>query len=73
MKRYIIKKYIMAESLQKALEQERKIKPEDAWLDEKQPERQELTSQIGFELPASEYYYSPVMKKNAKKRKKTNR
>ncbi len=68
MKRYVIKKYVIADSLQKALEQERKVKPDDAWLDEKQPEEQK--DQIGFDLEGSGYYYSPYLKRKKRKSKK---
>ena len=37
MKRYIIKKEVMANSLAEALQIERKIQPRDAWEDENQP------------------------------------
>lgn len=50
MNRYVIKKYVMANSLEEALKKEAKVKPEDAWKDEKQPEHTELPSQIGFQL-----------------------
>lgn len=38
MKRYVIKKYIMAKSLMEALKKEKDVKPDDAWVDEKQPD-----------------------------------
>ena len=49
MKRYVIKKYVMAESLEDALKRERKVKPDDGWLDEKQPEPIK-TDAIGFQI-----------------------
>jgi hypothetical protein len=66
MNRYIIKKYVMAKSLAEALKKEREIKPEDAWKDEKQPEAPQADA-IGFNLDASDYYYSPVLKRKRKK------
>jgi len=51
-KRYVVKKYVMATSAQEALKLEPKVKPDDVWLDEKQPDPpQELPSAIGFHLP----------------------
>jgi len=50
MKRYVIKKYVMANSLEEALKIERKVKPDDGWVDEKQPEQSSTTNAIGFEI-----------------------
>jgi hypothetical protein len=50
MPRYVIKKYVIADSLEEALKKERRIKPDEAWKDEKQPEGSTTTSAIGFEV-----------------------
>lgn len=71
MKRYVVKKYVMANSLVEALQKEKKVVAEDGWIDEKQPEPTEQISQIGFELEGSGYYYSPYLKR--KKRKSTKK
>lgn len=53
-KRYVVKKYVMARSAQEALKLEPKVKPDDVWLDEKQPDPpQEQAPAIGFEIPSS--------------------
>lgn len=69
MKRYIVRKYVMANSLVEALKNEKKVIAEDGWIDEKQPDEPKADA-IGFNLQGSDYYYSPHMKKNVKKRKK---
>jgi hypothetical protein len=61
----------MANSLVEALQNEHKVKPDDGWIDDKY-EPEEKTSQIGFNIESSEYYYSPVMKPK-KKRKSTKK
>ena len=66
MTRYIIKKYVEANSLEEALKLERKIKPDDAWKDEKQPEPEQKADLIGFDTSGSGYYYSPYMKRKKK-------
>jgi hypothetical protein len=51
-KRYIVKKYIMAKSAHDALLKERRIRPDDVWLDEnwkQEATSQQLESCIGFE------------------------
>lgn len=68
MPQYIIKKYVQAKSLEEALKIEKKIKPDDAWKDEKQPEQSEQVSQFGFNLESSNYYYSPYLKRKRKKK-----
>jgi len=64
MTRYVIKKYVDAKSLDEALKKERDIKPDDVFKADEQPESQK--DQIGFNLPQSDYYYSPHMKKKKK-------
>lgn len=52
-KRYVVKKYVMATSAQEALKLEPKVKPNDVWLDEKQPEEpQPQADAIGFRIPS---------------------
>jgi hypothetical protein len=68
MTRYIIKKYVDADSLEDALRIERKVKPQDAFKAEEQPEQP--TDQIGFDLQGSGYYYSPYLKRKKRKSKK---
>lgn len=50
-KRFIIKKYIMATSTQQALRKERKVRPDDVWVDEDWIKNNptQLVSAIGFE------------------------
>lgn len=66
MTRYVIKKYVDADSLEDALKIERKVKPQDAFKADEQPEGQK--DQIGFNLAQSDYYYSPHMKRTKKKK-----
>jgi len=51
-KRFVIKKYIMAKSAQQALKIERRTKPDDVWVDEdwKKENPNTLQSAIGFEV-----------------------
>jgi len=71
MKRYVVRKYVMANSLVEALQKEKKVVAEDGWIDEKQPEPTEKPSLIGFNLDSDGYYYSPYLKR--KKRKSTKK
>lgn len=52
LKRFIIKKYIMAKSAHDALKKERKIRPDDVWVDEdwKKENPNTLQSAIGFNI-----------------------
>ena len=68
MPRYIIKKYVDADSLEDALKLERKIRPEDAFKADEQPESKK--DQIGFNLEGDGYYYSPYMKRKKKRSKR---
>ena len=68
MKRYVVRKYVMAENPAEAYKLERNYQPEDVWLDEKQPEPP--TDQIGFDFQGSGYSYSPVMKRKKKRTKR---
>lgn len=49
-KRYVIRKYIMAKSASEALRKERKVRPDDVWVDDewKKNNDKELISAIGF-------------------------
>jgi hypothetical protein len=51
-KRYIVKKYIMAKSAHEALKKERKVRPDDVWVDEdwKKENPNQLESAIGFNI-----------------------
>jgi len=51
-KRYIVKKYIMARSAHEALRKERRVRPDDVWVDEdwKKENPNVLESAIGFEV-----------------------
>lgn len=52
-KRYVVKKYVMARSAQEALKLESKVRPDDVWLDEKQPSEPTPTADaIGFHIPS---------------------
>jgi hypothetical protein len=68
MKRYIVRKYVMAESLVEALQKEKKVVAEDGWIDEKQPDEPTSKDQIGFDLQGRDSYisHSPYMKKRKK-------
>jgi hypothetical protein len=67
MKRYIVRKYVMANSLAEALKNEKKVVAEDGWIDEKQPEPEQKMDAIGFDTSPSRYYYSPHLKRKKKK------
>lgn len=49
-KRYIVRKYIMAKTIQEALRKEKKTRPDDCWVDEDwaKENSQDLVSAIGF-------------------------
>lgn len=55
-KRFIIKKYVMAKSAHDALKKERRIRPDDVWVDEdwKKENPNQLASVIGYSV---EYDY----------------
>lgn len=58
LKRFIVKKYIMAKSAHEALKLERKVRPDDCWVDEdwKKENPDKLVSAIGFSIQ-QEYEY----------------
>ena len=64
MKRYVVRKYVMANSLVEALQKEKKFVAEDGWIDEKQPEG-ESREAIGFDLQGRSSYvsHSPYLKR----------
>jgi len=49
-KRYVVRKYIMAHSAQEALRKERRVRPDDCWIDDdwKKDNQANLVSAIGF-------------------------
>ncbi len=51
LKMFIVKKYIMATSAHEALKKERKVRPDDVWVDDdfRKEKKYELESSIGFE------------------------
>lgn len=57
LKRFIVRKYIMASSAHEALKKERRIRPDDCWVDDewKKENPNQLTSAIGFSVE-QEYY-----------------
>jgi hypothetical protein len=61
LKRYQIKKSVMAESLIDAILIEKQVNAEHAWLDDNQPEPQEKPSLIGFRIPDDEEWHSEIM------------
>lgn len=58
LKRFVIKKYIMAKSAQHALKLERNTRPDDVWVDDdwKKENPNVLQSAIGYEVATEEYY-----------------
>ena len=61
LKRYQIKKSVMAESLVDAILLEKQANAEHVWLDETQPELQEKTPLIGFRIPEDDEWHSEIM------------
>lgn len=59
LKRFVIKKYIMATSAIHALQKERKVRPDDCWVDEewKKENPNQLVSAIGFRIQDEDDYY----------------
>lgn len=52
LKRYIVRKYIMAKSAKEAMKKERQHMPDDIWVDEewKKENPQQLVSAVGFQV-----------------------
>jgi hypothetical protein len=69
MKKYIVKKYILANSIHEVFKLEKSKKPDDILLDSDSEPKVEGTYAIGFDTSASDYYYSPHMKRKKKSRK----
>jgi len=70
-KRYIVRKFIMAKSCQEALKKEKKIIPDDCWVDEdwKKDHQQDLVSAIGFSVNNYENYETSERKTKNKDRR----
>lgn len=68
LKRYIVKKYIMATSAHQALKKERRVRPDDVWVDEEWAKQNptQLVSAIGF-TTEQDYYSSDYWAKKKKK------
>lgn len=56
LKRYIVRKYIMAKSAHEALNKEKRTRPDDVWLDDewKKENPNQLVSAIGFTVTTYE-------------------
>ena len=56
LKRFIVRKYIMARSAMDAIKQDSKSPVDDVWVDEawKEQQRQQLMPLIGFDAPKEE-------------------
>jgi len=57
-KRFIIKKYIMATSASHAIKKERRVRPDDVWVDEdwKKDNPNTLQSAIGYNIDVPDYF-----------------
>jgi len=58
LKRYIVRKYIMAKNAQEALKKERRYRPDDVWVDEdwKNKQTTNLESAVGFTTDSERDY-----------------
>lgn len=58
LKRYVIKKYVMAKSAHDALSKERRVRPDDVFIDEEwlKANPNQLVSAIGFSVDVPNYY-----------------
>ncbi len=65
-KMFIVKKYIMASSAHEALKKERKVRPDDIWVDEdfRKENKYDLPSAIGFSVEHEYKFYDEWAKKN---------
>lgn len=70
-KRFIVKKYIMATSAQQAIKIERRVRPDDVWVDEdwKKENPTQLISAIGYSVE-QDYYSSDYLAKKKKNGRK---
>ena len=68
-KRFIVKKYIMATSAQQAIKRERRVKPDDVWVDEEWAKQNptQLVSAIGYNIE-QDYYSSDYWAKKGRKK-----
>lgn len=68
MKMFVVKKYIMAHSAQEALNKERKVRPDDIWVDEdfRKENKYELESSVGFQVE-HDYCFSDEWAKKKRK------
>lgn len=57
LKRYIVRKYIMAKSAREALKKDRTHLPDDVWVDDewKKENSRDLSSAIGFQVITDRY------------------
>lgn len=67
-KLFIVKKYIMASSAHEALKKERRVRPDDVWVDDewKKEKGNRLESAIGFTVEHDYYSSDEWAKKNKK-------
>lgn len=58
-KMFVVKKYILAHSAHEALKKERRVRPDDIWVDEdwRKENKYDLPSQIGFEIEHDYKFY----------------
>ncbi len=69
MNKYIVKKYILANSIHEVFKLEKNKKPDDILLDsESEPKVEPAPYLIGFDTKASDDYYSEYMKRKKKKK-----
>jgi hypothetical protein len=69
MPKFTLKKYVIAETIVEAIRKDKETPVADAFID-KEDEIREKVSQIGFDIAPNEFYYSPVLKKTKKCRKR---
>jgi len=57
-KLFVVRKYIMASSAHEALKKERRLRPDDVWVDEdwKKEHKEQLASCIGFTTDSERDY-----------------
>ena len=66
-KRFIVRKYIMATSAQQAIKKERRVRPDDVWVDEEWAKQNsaQLVSAMGYHIE-QDYYSSDSWAKKKK-------
>lgn len=69
-KRFIVRKYIMAKNAHEALKKERRTRPDDCWIDDdwKKDHQEQLVSAIGFTVE-EDYIDEEYAKKRSKSRR----